>query len=390
MNQLSYRICLISGSRAEYDLLKPLIFKLDKDPDTDLDFVITGSHLDPLFGETQDAIIKDGITIHERIRLPLWADDKAAMAKAVAAAVLGFTELFEKDRYDMVIVLGDRFEIFGAAQAAAIMGIPIAHLYGGDTTEGAVDEFFRHSITKMSYLHFTSSEIYRKRVIQLGEAPERVFNVGSLGVENCLHLPKLSIEELERSLDFKLAGFPYAVVTFHPVTLEDLTMEEQMHELIASMDDFPDFRFIITKSNADAGGRLINSIWEEEAGKHENWLFTSNLGAVRYLSALRYSKFMLGNSSSGISEAPSLGIPTVNIGDRQKGRVMADSLICCEPKREAITEAMKKAVSPEFAEIARNTVSPFGDGNTSERMVEAIKNALSSGNIDLKKKFYDL
>jgi GDP/UDP-N,N'-diacetylbacillosamine 2-epimerase (hydrolysing) len=312
------------------------------------------------------------------------------MSIATAETIKGFTEFFEKEDYRLLIVLGDRFEIFGAAFAAAMLGIPIAHLYGGDTTEGAVDEFLRHSITKMSYLHFTSSEVYRKRVIQLGEAPDRVFNVGSMGVENALALPKLSLEELEKELGFKLCGRDYAVVTYHPVTLENSTMEEQMYELIAAMDAFSDYGFIITRSNADAGGRLINEIWERESAARDNWYFTASLGAVKYLSALKYSKFMLGNSSSGISEAPSMKIPTVNIGDRQKGRVMADSLICCSPERGDIISAMKKAAGSEFQDIAKNVVSPFGDGNTSDRIIEQIRRFFLTGDIDLKKKFYDL
>ncbi len=390
MSPLSCRICIVSGSRAEYDLLKPLIVKLNKDKDFETDFVITGSHLDSLFGETQNAILSDGIPVRAKIRIPLEDDQKAGMSIATAETIKGFTDFFEKEDYRLLIVLGDRFEIFGAAFAAAMLGIPIAHLYGGDTTEGAVDEFLRHSITKMSYLHFTSSEVYRKRVIQLGEEPGRVFNVGSMGVENALALPRLSLEELERELGFELSGRDYAVVTYHPVTLENSTMEEQMYELIAAMDAFSDYGFIITRSNADAGGRLINEIWERESAVRGNWYFTASLGAVKYLSALKYSKFMLGNSSSGISEAPSMKIPTVNIGDRQKGRVMADSLICCRPERDDIICAMKKAAGSEFQDIAKNVVSPFGDGNTSDRIIEQIRRFFLNGDIDLKKKFYDL
>ncbi len=380
----------MSGSRAEYDLLKPLIIKLNSAEDIALDFVITGSHLDPLFGETRRAIEKDGISITESIRIPLDDDSRGGMARAAADTIKGFTDYFEGRDYDYLIVLGDRFEVFGAAFAAAMLGIPIAHLYGGDTTEGAVDEFLRHSITKMSYLHFTSSEVYRKRVIQLGEDPERVFNVGSLGVENCLFLPKLTLGELQSSLGFELSGYDYAVVTFHPVTLENLTMEEQLYELIGAMDSFKELRYIITRSNADAGGRRINEIWEKESRRHENWFYTASLGAVRYLSALKYSSFMLGNSSSGISEGPSMKIPVVNIGDRQKGRIMADNLICCSPKKEDIVRAISKALTPEFKELSQNVVSPFGDGNTSERIIAQIRRSLECGTIDLKKSFYDL
>ncbi len=387
---MSYRVCVVSGSRAEYGLLKPLIMKLKSDPEIDCSFVITGSHLETLFGNTQMDAANDGIPIAAKIRIPLEADSKADMARSTAAAITGFTDYFEQNDYDFLVILGDRFEIYGVAVAAAMLGIPIAHLYGGDTTEGAADEFMRHGITKMSYLHFTSCEQYRKRVIQLGEAPERVFNVGSLGVENCMHLSLLTLEELQEQIDFQLDDSPYAVVTFHPVTLENLTMEQQMTELIRAMDSLPDFKYIITKSNADAGGRLINRIWDINAASHANWLLVSSLGAVGYLSAVKFSKFVLGNSSSGISEAPSMKVPTVNIGDRQKGRVMAESLICCKPEQEDIIAAMKKAVSPAFQERVRHTISPFGDGHTSERIIEELKRVLHSGSIGLKKKFFDL
>ncbi|MCR4657339.1 MAG: UDP-N-acetylglucosamine 2-epimerase (hydrolyzing) [Lachnospiraceae bacterium] len=387
---MSYKICIVSGSRAEYDLLKPLVIKLGRDADIDLSFVLTGSHLSSLFGDTQSDAERDGIKVDKKIELPIKGDDKHSMAESVAAAVKSFSDYFNLYPPDIVILLGDRFEIFGTATAAAIMGIPIAHLYGGDTTEGAVDEFMRHSITKMSFLHFTSSEVYRKRVIQLGESPDRVFNVGSLGVENALNLPLMSVDALERDLGFKLKEEKYAVVTYHPVTHEGHTVKAQMDALISAMDAFPGYRFIITKSNADAGGREINKMWEEGAKKRANWYYTSSLGAVRYLSALKYSVCMLGNSSSGISEAPSLRVPTVNIGDRQKGRVMADSVICCAPVKEEIIRAIKTTGSAEFRESIRNMKSPFGDGNTSDEIIHVIKSTLVSGRIDLKKKFYDL
>lgn len=387
---MSYKVCIVSGSRAEYDLLKPLIIKLGNETDVDCDFVITGSHLDTLFGNTQESMINDGISIAAKIKIPLMADSKADMARSTAATISEFTDFFAKKDYDFLVLLGDRFEIFGVAFAAAMIGIPIAHLYGGDTTEGAADEFMRHGITKMSYLHFTSCEEYRKRVIQLGESPDRVFNVGSMGVENCLSLPLLTLEELQEQIGFRIDGSPYAVVTFHPVTLENLTMEQQMVELMKAMDSLPDYKYIITKSNADAGGRLINQTWEDNATSHPNWFLVSSLGAVRYLSAVKYSKFVLGNSSSGISEVPSMKVPTVNIGDRQKGRVMAESLICCEPERQEIVAAMQKAVSSAFQEMVQHTVSPFGDGHTSGKIIEEIKRTLRSDSIDLKKKFYDL
>ena len=387
---MSYDICVVSGSRAEYDLLKPLLERIYNDSDFNLSFVLTGSHLDERFGNTGREIDKGLIPVAERIPLLPVNDDKHGMADSIASAVSGFADFFGKHSFDLLLILGDRFEIFGTAIAAAVMGVPIAHLYGGDTTEGAADEFMRHSITKMSWLHFTSGERYRERVIQLGESPDRVFNVGSLGVENALNLPLMPLEKLEKELGFKLVGEKYAVVTYHPVTLENETAESRMEELIAAMDALSGYRFIVTGSNADAGGVLINEIWKREAGKRANWYFTSSLGAVRYLSALKYAVCMLGNSSSGISEAPSLKVPTVNIGDRQKGRIMAESVISCEPLRDEIVNAVKKAEDPLFRESLKDMTSPFGDGHTSEKTVKIIKSFLSSGKIDLKKKFYDL
>ncbi len=387
---MSYDICVVSGSRAEYDLLKPLLERIYNDSDFNLSFVLTGSHLDERFGNTGREIDKGLIPVAERIPLLPVNDDKHGMADSIASAVSGFADFFGKHSFDLLLILGDRFEIFGTAIAAAVMGVPIAHLYGGDTTEGAADEFMRHSITKMSWLHFTSGERYRERVIQLGESPDRVFNVGSLGVENALNLPLMPLEKLEKELGFKLVGEKYAVVTYHPVTLENETAESRMEELIAAMDALSGYRFIVTGSNADAGGVLINEIWKREAGKRTNWYFTSSLGAVRYLSALKKAVCMLGNSSSGISEAPSLKVPTVNIGDRQKGRIMAESVISCEPLRDEIVNAVKKAEDPLFRESLKDMESPFGDGHTSEETVKIIKSFLSSGKIDLKKKFYDL
>lgn len=312
------------------------------------------------------------------------------MAQAAGIALTLFAEYFSEFPPDILIVLGDRYEIFGVAAAAATLGIPIAHLHGGETTEGAVDEFFRHSITKMSTLHFTSCETYRRRVIQLGEAPERVFNVGATGVENSLNMPRLTLDELEKDLGFVLKGMPYSVVTFHPVTLENHTEEEQLRELIRAMDSFPEMRYIITLANADAGGRRINQLWQKEAESHENWLVVPSLGVKRYLSALQHAEMMIGNSSSGIFEGPAMRIPTVNIGDRQKGRVMAKSVICCEPKCGEIQSAIRLAMDDAFRVSVRQTSSPFGEGRTSENIMSILLEFLNSSEKTLKKQFYDI
>lgn len=387
---MKHTVCAVTGTRAEFGLLRPLLEKLNADEGIDFRLVVTGSHLSQAFGNTQSEIEASGLPIHARIPIPLDADSKADMAKATGAALSDFAAYFAAHRPELLVVLGDRYEIFAACSAAALLGIPIAHLHGGETTEGAVDEFLRHSITKMSYLHFTACETYRRRVIQLGEAPERVFDVGALGVENLLRLTPMPLAELQESLDFQLEGKPFCVVTFHPVTLENETAESQQCQLIQAMDDFRDMNYIITLANADAGGRAVNQLWQQEGAKRENWLVVPSLGARRYLSALRNAEMVLGNSSSGILEAPAAHIPTVNIGDRQKGRMMAESIICCPPVREEITAAMRQALSPEFRAIARHTSCPFGDGNTSEKIMEIIRGFLNTPETSTKKSFYDI
>lgn len=387
---MKHRVCTVTGSRAEFGLLTPLIKKFETDEKIEHKLIVTGSHLSGAFGNTVDEIEESGIPIHAKIALPISGDGKCDTAKATGTAISLFAEYFDKNRPTLVIMLGDRFEIFAAATACAILGIPIAHLYGGETTEGAIDEFFRHSITKMSALHFVSCETYRHRVIQLGEAPERVFNVGALGIENIFNLPMMTVEELGQSLNFDLTSSRFCVVTFHSVTMEEGTEEEQIGELIAALNGFPEMKFIITKANADAGGRVINRIWKSETQKHNNWVLVSSLGSKRYLSALKNAEMMIGNSSSGIIEGPSAHIPTINIGDRQKSRVRADSIIDCKPNKEDIVAAMKKAMTPEFKSIVRNTASPFGDGNASSRAYSAIVDYLKTGSVSVKKSFYDI
>lgn len=385
-----HSVCVVTGSRAEFGLLRRLIERLYAAPSIDMQLIMTGSHLDPAFGGTQNEVEASGLPIYASIPLPLGGDTKTAMVKATAEAMSRFADYFTKSRPELLVVLGDRYEIFAVASAAALLGIPIAHIHGGETTEGAVDEFLRHSITKMSYLHFTACEEYRRRVIQLGESPERVFSVGALGVENAVKLLPMTLEDLQESIGFPLEGKPFSIVTFHSVTLEDDTAGRQMGELIRAMDDFPDMNFIITKANADAGGQKINQIWDEEEKKRGNWVVVPSLGAQRYLSALRYAQMMLGNSSSGIMEAPALHIPTVNIGDRQKGRMMAGSVICCEPEADAIQAAMRYAISSEGKARAVHASCPFGEGETSEQIANIIRSFLDMPEKDMKKSFYDV
>lgn len=387
---VKHSVCAVTGSRAEFGLLRPLLEKLRDSDAIKLRLVVTGSHLVHTFGETQNEIIDSGFAIHAKIPLPLEGDSKRDMVRATGAAISAFADYFSKNTPELLVILGDRYEIFAVASAAALLRIPIAHICGGELTEGAVDDFLRHSITKMSFLHFTECEVYRQRVIQLGEAPERVFNVGALGVENALNIPLMSLDELRESIPVSFGGRTYSVVTFHPATMEDNTVEMQMRELIGAMDLFPKMYYLITLSNTDAGGRAVNRIWEQEAKSRDNWVVIPSLGVKRYLSALRYAELILGNSSSGIMEGPVSHIPTVNIGDRQKGRVMAESILCCQPVQADIAEAMRRALSPEFKQVARNTANPFGDGRASERIMAVIYSFLGTPRENIKKVFYDI
>ncbi len=385
-----YKVCVVTGTRAEYGLLRPLLIKLNGHDSIDLQLVVTGSHLSEQFGNTQKEIQEDGFLEYIKLPIPIEDDSKEGMAFSTGVALQKFAELFSEQKPDLLVVLGDRFEIFAVAAAAHMIGIPTAHISGGDVTEGAVDDVIRHCITKMSVLHFPGCEQSRKRIIQMGEQPETVFNVGEPGVENCLKRELMSRDALADNLEFPYIKRDYSVVTFHPVTMENNTAESQMQELINAMEEIPDMAYIVTLANADAGGRMINEIWGREGKKHTNWLIVPSLGVLRYLSAVKYAKLVVGNSSSGVVEAPSMKTPTINIGDRQKGRMMADSVICCEPKREAIVRAMNTALTNEFQEKAKHIKSPFGDGSTSEKIMEHIVKFLRSERISHEKKFYDI
>lgn len=385
-----YQICVITGTRAEYGLLRQLLFKLRENIQIDLKLVVTGSHLSSIFGNTQDEIIEDGFKNYVRIALPMEDDSKEGMAVSVGVALTRFAEFFTDYKPDMVIVLGDRFEIFAAVSAAHLVGIPVAHISGGDTTEGAVDDAMRHCITKMSYLHFPGCEQSAHRIVQMGEQPNRVWNVGEPGVENCLNLQLMSRKELAEDLRFEALNGEYCVVTFHPVTMENDTAVVQTYELIKAMDRYEGMSYLITMANADAGGRTINDIWMEEKKKHSNWLAVSSLGTLRYLSAVKYARLVLGNSSSGIVEAPSMGTPTVNIGDRQKGRMMAESVISCMPECNAIVFAMSKALDDSFQARAKMVKSPFGDGTTSDQIIKRLLEYLKNRGETNEKHFFDI
>lgn len=386
---MTKKVCIVTGSRAEYGLLRPLIRRFYADKDTELLIAATGMHLSPEFGLTYKEIEEDGFQLSAKIETLLSGDSPGMISKSIGLGIIGFSDFFAAAKPDLVIVLGDRYEIFAAAAAALTARIPIAHIHGGETTEGMLDEAFRHSITKMSSLHFTSTEEYRKRVIQLGEAPESVYNVGALGIENIKSIHYLPAVEIEESLNIRI-NKPMAVVTYHPVTLENNLAEEQFDSLLKALESFPDLIVIFTESNSDEGGRIINRRIEQyclENSEH-NYCFKS-LGQRKYFSLLKYADIVIGNSSSGILEVPSFHIPTVNIGDRQKGRIRADSVIDCNTKMADIVEAVQKALSDKAKKTAVECINPYEGENTSLHIYRTIKNCMEQG-ISLKKKFYDL
>ncbi|MCR5304228.1 MAG: UDP-N-acetylglucosamine 2-epimerase (hydrolyzing) [Lachnospiraceae bacterium] len=383
------KICAVTGSRAEFGQLLPLLRKLEEDDFFDLDLVVTGSHLSGGQGSTIDEIESSGIPVAERIPITGLNDNsRPGIASQIGEVSCSFSSYFDSHRPDLLIAIGDRYEMFGVGIAASTLLIPICHICGGSTTSGAIDEIYRHSLTKMSNIHFTTCDTYRKRVIQLGENPGSVFNVGSLAIENCLKAETLPRNDLLGQLGMDVEK-PYCVVTFHPVTLEAESSEGELRELIAAFDMNPHYQYLITLSNADSGGDLINRIWTEEGRSRRNFFVVSSLGMKRYLTALKYSEMMIGNSSSGTTEGPAMKIPVIDIGDRQKGREFSACAIHCEPDRLSIDKAMKKAETREFREIAHNVVNPFGDGSTSEKMISVLKTSLSKG-IDVKKDFFDI
>ena len=382
------KVCVITGSRAEYGLLYPLMKEIKEDEGFNLQILVTGMHLSPEFGLTYREIEKDGFQIHEKVEMVLSSDTDAGITKSTGLGMIGFADTFNRLTPDLVILLGDRFEIFAAATAAYFAKIPIAHLHGGEVTEGATDEGLRHAITKMSYWHFTSTDSYRRRVIQLGENPEMVFNVGAIGIDNIKQIEPLNKKYLSEDLKFEL-DLPFLLITYHPVTLEKNSAEKQFKELLTALEQFPDLRLIFTKPNADSNGRIIIKLIDDYVNhnSHRAAGFVS-LGQKRYLSLMKFTHAVVGNSSSGIIETPSLGIPTVNIGDRQKGRERADSVIDTQPDCEAIVASIKKAVSSEFQDFCKSVKNVYGEGETTLQIMDILKNRQIPQN--LKKHFYDL
>lgn len=381
------KICVVTGTRAEYGLLYWFLKEIESDKELQLQLIVTGMHLSPEFGLTYKEIEKE-FSVNKKIEMLLSSDTSVGISKSMGLAQISFAESYDELKPDIVIVLGDRYEIFSATSAAMIAKIPIAHLHGGEKTEGAFDESIRHSITKMSHLHFTATNEYKNRVIQLGEHPSRVFNVGGMGIENIKRLKLLSKDEFEKLIEFKL-NIKNILVTFHPVTLENSTAKEQFQQLLDAIDELEDTNIIFTKANSDTDGRVINQMIDEYVTKNfqKSVQFTS-LGQLRYLSALQYVDAVVGNSSSGLAEAPSFRIGTINIGDRQKGRIKASSVIDCEPNKDSILKSFEKLYSKEFQNSLINVKNPYGDGCASKKIVEILKN-VDLKNI-LKKSFYDL
>lgn len=381
------KICVVTGSRAEYGLLSILMRLIQEDSEFTLQIIATNMHLSPEFGHTYKEIEKDGFHIDRKVEMLLSSDTPNATTKSVGLATIGFADAYEDLKPDLLLVLGDRFEILAAVTAALFYKIPIAHLHGGEITEGAYDDAIRHTITKLSHLHFTSTESYYKRVIQLGEEPNRVFNVGAIGIDNIKHLQLLSKQRLEESLNFQF-GEKCILVTFHPVTLESNTAEEQIDNLLDVLLSIDDLRIIFTLPNSDTEGRVIfNKITQfVENNKNRSIAFTS-LGQIRYLSAMQFVSAVVGNSSSGIIEAPSFGIPTLNIGARQQGRIKANSVVDCEPTIDDILEKIHLILSSAFREKCKNIINPYYKENTAKEILSNLKNFNFSKLI--QKKFYN-
>ena len=383
------KIGVVTTTRAEYGVLKPLIKKINEDPDTELNLIVTGTHLIDEFGYTIKYIEEDGFPITKKISVEICTDDSISISQTMGRYFLSFAGVFEKLQLDFLIVVGDRYELIPICYCATNAKIPIAHISGGEVTEGAIDDAVRHCVTKLSYLHFPACETYRRRIIQLGESPDRVFNVGDTGVENVKTMKLLSENVLRKKLSLD-SDIPYFTVVFHPVTLDDTKPGKQIQELLNAIEKFENIMFVVMKANADSGGEIINKYWQKFSDTHVNCKLFSSLRVEEYLSLQKYSLGLIGNSSSGIIETPCFGIPTINIGDRQKGRLMADSIINCKTEKESICKAIKIAMSDEFRERAQKTVNPYGSGNTSYEILKIIKDFVCNSKVNLKKEFYDV
>ncbi len=382
------KICVVTGTRAEYGLLYWLMKEIDAAVDTELQLLVTGMHLSPEFGQTWKQIEADGFSISQKVDMQLLCDSPAGIVKSMATGMTGFADALTDLSPDIMLVLGDRFEIFSAVSAAMVLRIPVAHIHGGESTEGVIDEPIRHSITKMSQLHFTATDEYRNRVIQMGEQPGSVFNVGAAGMDNIERLDMLDRQAFEEAIGFKL-GRRNLMVTFHPVTLENQTAELQFSQLLESLEQLDDTHLIFTKPNADSGGRAIVRMIDEYVFRHpDSAIAFTSMGQIRYLSALKHVDAVVGNSSSGLIEAPSFNIATINIGDRQRGRIKADSVIDCHPQRDSILAAIERLYSDVFQKGLGQVENPYGRAGMAKKVFSVLRHH-SLDNI-LKKYFYDL
>lgn len=367
-------ICIVTATRAEYGLLKPLMKLIEQSKVLNLQVLVTGAHLSTEFGLTYKEIEKDGFVIDEKVEMLLSSDTATGIVKSMGMGMIAYADAFERLNPNAVVILGDRYEMLAVAASASVFRVPIIHLHGGEITEGAYDDAFRHAITKLSYLHFTSTEQYRNRVIQLGENPKNVFNVGAIGLDNIFNLKLLSRDELETQLGFKFQKYNYQV-TFHPETLGTVSSKKQFTILLDAIKEQEDSFFIFTKSNADTDGRIINSMIDNfvEAHPDKSKAFVS-LGTLRFLSLVKECDAIIGNSSSGIVEAPSLKVATVNIGDRQKGRMQADSVINCEVDKQQIKDAIIHTQNKVFKQKVNNIVNPYGNGGTANKIASTLEN----------------
>ena len=383
---MNRKVCIITGTRAEYGLLRWVMQGVKETPELTLQVIATGMHLSPEFGLTYREIEQDGFRIDRKVEMLTSSDTPVGIAKSMGLGLISFADALNELSPDLIVVLGDRFESFAAVATALVARIPVAHLHGGEITEGAFDEALRHSITKMSHLHFVAAEEYRQRVIQLGEQPDRVFLVGGLGVDAIKRTVLMDRQALEASLDFSL-GTKNLLVTFHPVTLEAENSAQQMKELLAALGQLKDTHLIFTMPNADTGNHELVRLIEDFVAIHQNSRAYGSLGQLRYLSCLQEVDGVVGNSSSGLAEAPSLGVGTVNIGDRQRGRLKAKSVIDCQPQRQAIHDAIMTLYSPGFRQSLLAMVNPYGDGGASRKIVRVLQDHPLDG--ILKKPFHD-
>ncbi|MEZ8379084.1 UDP-N-acetylglucosamine 2-epimerase [Vibrio splendidus] len=383
------KICVVTATRAEYGLLKCLLEDIQNDSVLELQLISTGSHLSPEFGLTNQQILDDGFVVNKTVEILLSSDTPVGVSKSMGLAQISFSEAFDELKPDIVVVLGDRYELIPIVSAANIARIPVAHLSGGELTEGAIDELIRHAITKLSQLHFTAMDEYSTRVIQMGEQPERVFTVGEVGLDNLLRMQLMSKDEFENSISCKLKE-RNLLFTYHPETTQDIAeVERDFREILSALDTLEHTLFIFTKANADVGGRLINKMIDKYVAENtEKAIAFTSLGQLRYLSALQYMDAVVGNSSSGIVEAPSFKLATINIGNRQKGRVRANSTIDVSVNKVDLTSALAEVYAPEFMESLKHIVNPYGRGNSSEKVVQTLKTVELSS---LKtKQFYDV